>query len=81
LTLLFLRASLVNCAPLPGGTEEMRDLGQLGSKPKQRYRVVLRARDGESVMKNGTVPPIGYNCPCTLHIYYMPYKAAVLRVS
>ena len=44
-------------------------LGQLGSKAKQRDSVVLRAGDGESSMQNGTVPPIGYICPCTLRIH------------
>jgi len=29
-------------------------------------RIVLRAGDGESFMKNGTVSPIGYMYPCTL---------------
>lgn len=44
-------------------------LGQLGSKPEQRHGVVLRAGDGERFMENGTVPPIGYICPCTIYIY------------
>lgn len=55
----------------------MQDLGQLGSKPKQRYGVVLRAGDGECVMKNGTVPPIGYICPCTLYIYHVRFKSVI----
>lgn len=54
-------------------------LGQLRSKPRQRYVVVLRAGDGESSMKNGTVPPIGYFCPCTLYIYYSQNNSVTLR--
>ena len=57
----------------------MQDLGQLGSKPKQRYGVVLRAGDGECVMKNGTVPPIGYICPCTLSVYRGARKSVISR--
>lgn len=29
-------------------------------------------------MKNGTVPPIGYICPCTLYIYYAHCKGVKL---
>lgn len=49
-------------------------LGQPGS----RGSVVLRAGDAESFMENGTVPPIGYNCLCTLYFYDTHCKSDAL---
>lgn len=46
-------------------------LGQLGSKPRQRYVVVLRAGDGESSMKNGTVHSTAYWLLLSMHTLYL----------
>lgn len=46
-------------------------LGQLGSKPRQRYGVVLRAGDGESSMKNGTVHSTAYWLLLSMHTLYL----------